>query len=66
MDNKQWEKKVLSAMERHFKSMDNAIKWYNTPNNNLSYYLTPKPTPKHYVDNGKGEELMQWIELCLS
>lgn len=66
MTNDQWEEKILITMQIYFKSKDKAIKWYNTPNSNLSYYLNPKPTPKQYVDNGKGKELMEWIELCVN
>ena len=66
MNKEEIERKILTIMQIYFKSKDKAIKWYNTPNDNLSYYLNPKPTPKHYVDNGKGQELLEWIELCVN
>jgi DNA modification methylase len=59
------EEKILRTMIRYFSSEAKANKWYNTPNDNLAYYRNPKPTPKNYVDNGKGEELLEWIELCI-
>lgn len=63
MDN---EAKVLSIMSHYYGSKAKALEWYNTPNDGLSYYQHNNPTPKHYVDNGKAKELLEWIELCIS
>ena len=63
MDN--WEDRILSTMTQYFGRRDKALEWYDTPNNNLEYYRNPSPTPRHYVENGKAEELWEWIELCV-
>ena len=60
------EEEILKRMERHFLNADKAREWYYKPNIYfMSGYNDDPTTPALMVLEGRGDEVLAWIKMCI-
>lgn len=68
MENpKQIKEEILRRISRFYDNFDKALNWYETPNLYFGGRLDKRNeiSPKEMVDNGKGYEVLEWIEKAI-
>lgn len=62
MENpKQIKDEILKKISRFYDNFDQALEWYRTPN----IYFREKLSPEQMVNNGKGQEVLEWVNKAL-
>jgi len=62
---KEVEEKILSIMTIYYNNQDKAMEWYEKPSIYFSVGFKDKASPKDMVEENRGKEVIEWLELLL-
>jgi hypothetical protein len=64
ISNEKLEIEIINILDRYYKSNVLAKEWYKKKNEYFTYN-DKKYSPKEMVDIGKGQEVLEWINLII-
>lgn len=56
---------IIQMMTHYFNDEAKAFKWYKTPHPFIDV-SNKKKSPKQYVKEGKGEEVIEWLKMVIN
>jgi hypothetical protein len=65
MTKEEYEEEIICKITNFFnKDKKRALEWYNMPHLLIDAYCE-KLSPKYFVENGRGGEVLKWINMCM-